>query len=359
MSTKSTAESVQSPEGRRQSASSHVQEVPAQQQLMQMLMGLPVVHMISAGAQLGIFAQLATSSKTATDVAIEVGTPQDTTYRLMRGLSAVGVLHEGLDSKFQLTAMGKCLLPDTPGSFDAMAQMMGSQWMSGAYQETVHSIRTGESAFSKVHGQEMFDFFATRPETGALFGRAMSTFSGVEVELVVNAYDFSKARHIVDVGGGHGLLLNSVLEAAPEAKGTLFDAPDVVAHAGDVLNPVVARRCTCVGGDFFETVPEGGDVYLLKHILHDWGNDKATRILENISQAMTPGARLVIVEQGIAPPGIPNPGKVLDVCMLVLLEGGMERGADAHAKLLANAGLRFEREISTPGSISLFEATKL
>jgi hypothetical protein len=182
----------------------------------------------------------------------------------------------------------------------------------------------------------------------------------MEVDLVLGAYDFARARHVVDVGGGHGLLLARVLAAAPQARGTLFDQPDVVKHAAAALSKMdLAVRCEVMGGDFFTRVPAGGDLYLLKHILHDWDDERAGRILDAVARAMSPGTRLLVIEQGIAEPGVPNPGKIMDVIMLTLLEGGRERTAQQHAALFEKAGLRFVREIRTPGPITLFEAARV
>jgi hypothetical protein len=334
--------------------------MPPEQIMMNFVLGIPVSQMIATAAELGIPAQLGGGPKSAAEIARAVGTDAEPTYRLMRGLSALGIFEERAHQEFALTPVGECLLPDRPGSFHALARLNAAAWMAPVYGELVHALRTPESAFHKHHDKGLFAWLAEHSAEQELFGHAMSTFSGMEVELVLGAYDFSRARHVVDVGGGHGMLLGRILGAAPEARGTLFDQPDVAKQAKPALESLgVASRCEVMGGDFFTRVPANGDLYLLKHILHDWDDDRADRILGSVAAAMSTGARLLVIEQGIAEPGIPNPGKVMDVIMLTLLEGGRERTAKQHAALFEKAGLRFEREIRTPGPITLFEGVRI
>lgn len=322
--------------------------------LMQLLLGSAVVPMIGAAVELGVIAALAAGARGAREVARDCGTPPDTTHRLMRGLSALGILDEGADGAFSLAPMGQCLLPDVPGSFDALARLNGSEWCGAAYFGLAEAVRSGQSAFTRRHGQGIFDWLSTRRGEREVFARAMSTFSGLEAEWVLGAYDFSPFAHVVDVGGGEGLMLSRLLERVPGARGTLFDRPEVVEVVARSMPSALRERCRPVGGDFFEELPRGGDLYLLKHILHDWGDARAEAILRNVSDAAGPGAKVIVVEQGIAPPGVPNPGKLMDVIMMALVDGGRERSADEHAALMGKAGIEFERQVSTGGTISLF-----
>ena len=325
---------------------------------MQLLLGVPVLQMIAAGVELRLFDRIGEARINAGDLADSVGASHDATYRLLRGLSAVGLVIEHEARAFSLSSMGNLLRSNVPGSFDALARLNGSAWLGDAYREIAHSVVTGESGFTKHHGQPLFQWLSQHSEESSLFGRAMSTFSGAEVELVAGQFDFSQCEHIIDVGGGHGLLLSRLLELVPEAKGTLFDTPQTIGQAEGGLLEHVKARCERTAGDFFQSVPAGGDLYLLKHVLHDWDDDKALRIVGNVAAAMPHGAQLLVIEQGIAPPGIPNAGKVLDVIMLALLDGGRERTVDEHASLMERAGLMFEREIATPGPVTLFVARK-
>jgi hypothetical protein len=331
----------------------------AAQVMMNYALGIPVSRIVGAAAELGIVRELAGGPKRADEVARAVGTHADATYRLMRALSALGVLNESAGNEFSLTPVGQCLLPDQPGSFEALARLNNTPWISGAYAEIVHSVRTGQSGFDKHHGKGLFAWMAEHPAEERLFGQAMSTFSGMEVALVLGAFDFSQVGHVVDVGGGHGMLLSRILEAVPQARGTLFDRPEVVTQAkATFVDNRLRARCEVIGGDFFELAPRGGDLYVLKHILHDWDDAHALRILKSVAEAMPPGARVLVIEQGILPPGVPNPGKIMDLIMLMLLDGGRERTAAQHAALFEKAGIRFHREITTPGPITLYEGVR-
>jgi len=341
------------------SAEAGSQGPPPQQVLMNLLLGVPVVQVIGLAAQLGIPALLKAGAQSAAELAEACGTLEDPTYRVLRALGTLGVLNELADRRFSLTPVGECLVPDRPGSFDALAKLYAAPWSHLGFSELLHSLRTGQSSFSRHYGESMFSWLDKHPAEQELFGRAMSTFSGIELGLVLGAHDFSRYRQILDVGGGHGVLLSAILRATPEASGTLFDLPQVVEYARSSISQAgLQERCRCLSGDFFELVPAGGDLYLLKHILHDWDDVRATRILGNLASAMSPGARLLIIEQGITPPGVPGPGKLLDVVMLALLEGGRERSAEELCKLCEGAGLHFEGEISTPGPITLFSAVR-
>lgn len=333
---------------------SEIQQIPPGPALMQILLGGAVVPMIGAAVELGMIVSLGSGARTSARVAQVCGTPPETTHRLLRGLSVVGIVNEHIDGRFGLTALGECLLPDKPGSFDALALLNGSRWCGAAYLGLAEAVRTGKSAFAMLHGDGLYSWLAQHPAERELFGKAMSTFSGVEVSLILAAYDFSKASRIVDVGGGHGMLLSSILEVAPTATGALFDRPEVVADAQNAIKPEILERLTCEGGDFFERVPRHGDLYILKHILHNWDDEHAEAILRHVSKAMLPGGRVMVIEQAIASPGIPNPGKLMDMVMLALVEGGRERTLAEHASLMQRAGLQFEREITTPGAITLF-----
>ncbi len=329
-----------------------------QQMLAGLLMGIPVVHVLATAVELGVFDRLAEQPTSAQAVARASGAEPDATYRLMRALSSLGALREERDGVFAMTEMGELLRSDAPASFAPLARFVGSRWGAAVFTDLKHSVLTGEGAFRLQHGQSLFEWLAGEPEQQALFARAMSTFSGIEAECILAAYDFSGYRHIVDVGGGCGQLLQSILRATPGARGTLFDVP-AVAEQGkqDFLQADLVARCEFVGGDFFEAVPEGGDLYVLKHVLHDWNDQRAALIVQNVARAMAPGATLLVAEQGIAAAAVPSPGKLMDIVMLALLEG-RERTPQELKSLCERAGLRFAGERRTNGPITLFRAIK-
>lgn len=333
--------------------------LPPEAQLMNLLMGNYTLQMLATAVRMGIFDQVSDEPVSSTSVAERAQTLPGPTYRLMRALSVLGALNELPEHRFTLGSLGRLLRSDAPCSFAPLTLNNAAPWGAEVSWTLLHSMKTGESGFRSRFGKTMFEWLVEHPEEERLFSDAMSTFSGVEIGCLLAAYDFSVHPRLVDVGGAHGALLEAVLAAHPALQGTLFDLPSVIAHATPLIEKAgIAGRCALVAGDFFESVPAGHDAYLLKHVLHDWDDERALCIVQNVARAMPPGARLLVAEQGIAPPGVPNPGKLLDIVMLSMLEGGRERTAEEFALLMGRAGIDFERAIPTPGPITLFVGVK-
>jgi hypothetical protein len=222
----------------------------------------------------------------------------------------------------------------------------------------LYSVRTGKAAWAEVHGDEVFPYFAANAEAAKIFDRAMTSLSNLAIKAVVDAYDFSDIETLVDVAGGHGRLLTSILHAHPSIKGVLFDQPHVLEGAKDSDQiSAVGKRCELVGGDFFASVPAGADGYIMKHIIHDWDDERALKILRNIASVMKEDGRVMLVESVIAGSNEPDFGKLLDIEMLVS-PGGKERTADEYEVLLARAGLRLTRIVPTKSPYSVIEAVK-
>jgi hypothetical protein len=333
--------------------------LPAEAQLMSLLMGNYTLQMLATAVRMGVFDRLSDEPTPAHTLAEHAGTLLDPTYRLMRALTVIGALVEQPGRRFTLGPLGKLLRKDAPCSFAPLTLNNAAPWGAEVSWTLLHSMKTGESGFRSRFGKSLFEWLSEHPEDERLFSESMSTFSGLEIRSILASYDFAQHRSVVDVGGAHGDLLQALLEAHTQMTGTLFDVPSVIERAAALPRAEgVERRCSFVGGDFFESVPSGKDLYLLKHVLHDWDDERALRILRSIEAAMPRGGRLLIAEQGIAPPGIPNPGKLLDVVMLSLLESGRERSAEDFASLLSQTGLEFEGTVPTPGPITLFLGTK-
>lgn len=340
-------------------ASSVVGDPPVEAQLMSLLMGNYTLQMLATGVRMGIFDRLSDEPTSAHVLAEHAGTLPEPTYRLLRALTVFGALSELPERRFTLGPLGKLLRKDTPCSFAPLALNHAAPWAAEASWTLFHSMKTGESGFRSRFGKGLFEWLREHPEDERLFSESMSTFSGLEIAGILGSYDFSRHSSVVDVGGAYGALLDAVLEAQPHMTGTLFDAPSVIERAAAVARTQsVTQRCSLVGGDFFESVPPGRDLYILKHILHDWDDERALRILRSVEHAMPHGGHLLIAEQGIAPPGVPHPGKVLDVVMLSLLESGRERSAEEFSSLLSRTGLELERVLPTPGPITLFVGIK-
>ena len=333
--------------------------LPVEAQLMSLLMGNYTLQMLATAVRMNVFDQLSDEPTTAHSLAEHAATRPEPTYRLLRALSVIGAVVELPERRFTLGPLGKLLRKDAPCSFAPLTLNNAAPWGAEVSWTLLHSMKTGESGFRSRFGKSMFEWLNEHPADERLFSEAMSTFSGLEIGAILASYDFSRHAKVVDVGGAHGDLLAAVLAAQTQINGTLFDVPSVVDRATALARPDGFRqRCSFVGGDFFASVPSGSDLYILKHILHDWDDERALRILCNIERAMPSGARLLIAEQGIAPPGVPNPGKLLDVVMLSLLECGRERSAEDFASLMSRAGLELERTSPTPGPITLFVGIK-
>ena len=226
------------------------------------------------------------------------------------------------------------------------------------YCELLYSVQTGNAAWAHVHGSEVFDYMVENPGHLEIFNRAMTDLTVSAAPAIVEAYDFSRFKKIVDIAGGHGYLLSQVVKSNPDLRGVLFDIEPVVAGAETILEREgVKDRVELVAGNFFEAVPEGADVYLMKHIIHDWNDELSIKILRNIAVAMSSKSKLLIVEMVVPEGNEPHFSKLMDLGMLVL-PGGVERTRDEYYMLLADAGLRLDRIIPTQIPLSILEAVK-
>lgn len=332
----------------------------ATQRLHAMITGEWVTASLHTAVVLGIADVLATAPQSADTIARRTRTEPDALRRLLRMLAAHGVFAERADGHFEQTALSALLCADAPGSLRAILLMYGSEVWRAAWDRMLHSIRTGETAFSKVHGAELFEYMQRDREFAATFNRAMTEGSARVAEEIVAAYDFSRFGTIVDVGGGQGLLLSAILQAAPAARGILVDLPHVVEAARTlVAERGVAERCHLVGGSFFEEVPGGGDAYVMKWILHDWNDADATRILRVVRAAMAPAGRLIVFDR-LLPERITDGNPVYqsstlaDLNMLVNVTG-RERTAAEFRALLAGGGFHLESARGLPSGLGIIE----
>lgn len=325
-------------------------------QMFGMIAGFWVSRTIHAVAKLEIADLLASGPATADQLAEQTGTHGPSLYRLLRAAASVGLLTEDTRSAFTVTALGATLSRSAPDSLHAFAvtELGGGHYR--AWGELLHSIRTGEIAFDHVHGMNIWDyFFVHNPADGQIFNDSMTQLTGTVVDAVVAEFDFTPYGTIVDVGGGQGAFLSAVLNASPAAAGVLFDAPTVVAGAASTLAAAgVSERCRTEAGSFFEKAPAGGDLYILKWVLHDWDDKDCGVILGNVRAAMAAGARLLIVDTVVPTGDTPSPSKFIDLDMMIA-NGGRERTAAEFESLLASAGFRLERVIATHSPSSVLE----
>jgi O-methyltransferase domain/Dimerisation domain len=327
--------------------------------LMQMIMGFRVTQLLHVAAKLGIADKLADGPKSSRDLAKQCDCDADALYRTLRALGNLGVLIELGQQRFRLTALGEHLRAGKQGSLHAAALLYGEPWLWNAYGQMLHSVQTGRPAFEHAHGSPFFDYLGANELAAETFNAAMTAFSEQETAAIVRAFDFSEVSHVTDVGGGHGRLVASLLRAYPRLRATLFDKPQVVSGASELQDPAgLGARCEIIPGNFFEAVPAGGEVYLLKSVIHDWDDDKASQILERCREAMTPMSRLLVIERVVGDPSEASEAKLFDINMLTML-GGRERTQFEHQALLHTAGLRLTRIISTPSPLTVLEAMPL
>jgi O-methyltransferase domain/Dimerisation domain len=306
------------------------------------LFGYRISQAISVAASLGIADALAAEARTADGLAGELGCDAVALYRLMRLLAATDVLHEDGERRFSLTPMGQLLRSDVPGSMREPAILQGRPEVLAAYGNLEHAIRTGENAFEAQFGQTIWQWRSDRPAEASQFNRTMAAWSTMVGPVLATAFDFGSAGTVADVGGGSGSLLAGVLSRQPSLRGIVFDQPAVVEEAEPVLERAGVRdRADVVGGDFFVDVPQA-DVYVMKSILHDWGDEDSRRILRTIRTRATPNARLLVVERVLGGPNEDLQGKLSDIHMLVM-PGGLERTLEEWRDLLATGGWELRR----------------
>lgn len=328
------------------------------QQLDQMITGYWISQAIYAAAKFGIADLLKEGPKKVDELAAATSTQPDALYRLLRALASVGIFTETGSRQFAMTPLAEPLLSDLPGSKRALALMSGDEQFR-AWGEIEYSIRTGERAFDKVFGQPIFDYLGEHPDKARIFDAAMVGIHGRESDAVLDAYDLSGFRTIADIGGGNGSQLIAILSRHPHLKGLLFDLPHVVERAQERIDGAnLHDRCSLIAGSFFESVPEGADAYLLRHIIHDWDDEKSLLILRNCHRAMSSDSKLLVIESVIPPGNDFFPGKFLDLVML-LIPGGKERTEEEYRDLFARGGFELTRIVPTGSEVSIIEAKKI
>jgi hypothetical protein len=311
---------------------------------------------VYVAAKLGVADLLADGPRSVNELAAATAMHERSLYRVLRSLAGVGVFRETEPKIFALTPLAEPLRSDAPQSIRNGVIFMGEEWHWKVWGDMLYSVRTGKPGWGHVHGDEVFDYFGAHPEQAEIFNRAMTDMSTATAPSVVDAYDFAGIRTLADIAGGHGYLLSQVLKSNKGMKGILFDVQSVISGADALLEREgVAGRVEKVSGDFFASIPAGADAYIMKHIIHDWDDKRATKILRNIRAVMPPDGRVLIVETVVPEGNEPHYSKLLDLEMLSS-PGGVERTAREYRELLAAAGLRLTRIIQTNSPFSVVEA---
>jgi hypothetical protein len=289
-------------------------------------------QILYAAAELRIADRLADRPRTTAELAREAHAHEGSLRRVLLALVGLELLEQIDRDRFALADAGRPLLADAPDSIAALVRMLCGPEMLRAWEALVPSLRTGESAWQLAHGVAVFDYYAAHPESAATFNAAMADHTRAAAPAIVAAGDFSRFRTVVDVGGGDGTLLAAILDASPEVEGIAFDVPEALGRP--------FGRLRTEAGDFFSSVPEGADAYVLKQILHDWADDPANAILRSCRAAMGPGARLLIVERMLSEPvGVDDLQPLLVDVLMLVATGGRERTERDFRDLLAAADL--------------------
>jgi ubiquinone/menaquinone biosynthesis C-methylase UbiE/predicted transcriptional regulator len=328
---------------------------PSPQAVMsRLLTGYWMSQALHVAAQLGVADLLKDGPQTVAHLAESTGTHARSLYRLLRALASEGVFAEDEQGRFALTPLGERLRSDVPNSQRSMAIMSGEEHYR-CWGELLYSVQTGQTAFEKLYGQPIFPYLASHPRQARIFDEGMVGVHGAETKAMLDAYDFGGIGTLVDIGGGNGSLLLATLEHYPSLRGMVFDRPDVIERArANVKSAGLENRCTLAGGNFFETVPAGGDAYLMRHIIHDWNDEQCRTILRNCRKVVPPSGKLLLIESVIPPGNEPCFAKFLDLTMLAI-PGGMERTEAEYRELLASAGFRLARVVPTTGNVDVIE----
>jgi O-methyltransferase domain/Dimerisation domain len=327
--------------------------------IRQLFMGLRASQVAYVAVKLALADQLANRPLTSTELAAATGTDRASLRRVLRALVALGVLVEADTDLFALTSVGQLLRTDHPRSLRALVLFMTGDVRWRCWGDLLESVRSGEPATQRVLGMSNFDFAAANPEFAEIHAAAMAAASVLFDSAICQAYDFSRFRRLVDVGGGSGQFIADILRANRELHGILFDLPEIVVHAHPILKAAgVADRCRIEAGSFFESVPGGGDGYVLKQIIHDWDDIRAVTILEACRKAMPADGRVLLVERLLpdhAAIGRETDVYFVDLEMLVMTPGGRERTDAEFRELFARAGLVLQQVVSTPSPFKILE----
>jgi hypothetical protein len=320
-------------------------------QMNQLIRGYWTTQAIFVAAELRIADLLADGPKDPEELGRASGVKGDMLYRVLRALASIGIFAEDSDGRFMLTPLAETLCGDSGQR--AYARLHGQE-LYQSWGKLLQAVRSGDAAFVEAFGMPAFDYFGNNSDRGAVFDRAMTGHHGPEADPMLDAYDFSGFRELVDVGGGNGSLLTAILRRHPRIRGVLFDLPRVIERAAvPMRNAELGERCTLVGGSFLDSVPAGADAYVLRHVVHDWRDEDAATILRNCRKAMQPNGKILVVEIVVPAGNDPSFAKWMDLMMVTY--GGKERSEKQYRDLYGRAGLRLTRVVPTKAGISIVE----
>jgi hypothetical protein len=333
----------------------HRNTFPASIVLYERFTSFWILPSLRVAAELDIAGILQKEPLTITQLAERTGSDTEALSRMMRALSSEKIFRKTKNGTYKNTALSRPLA-DGKGSIRYMLIQHLSTVNWSAFNELPYAIQSGKSAFSKVYGMKIYDYLSQHPQESALFDRSMTNLSEIAIEPILSAYNFSRYPVIADLGGGEGLLLSSILYKNKNSRGILFDLQEGVASSGLILKKFnVENRVTVIPASFFDTAPAGADLYILKNIIHNWGDDDCIRILDNIRKVMPAHGKIIILEMILDEGNKASFGKLIDIQMMVFMENGKERTRREYEMLLDTAGLRLNRVIPTIAPISIME----
>jgi SAM-dependent methyltransferase len=327
--------------------------------MLEMISANWLSRLIYAAAKLGIADLLKDQPKSVEELANSTSTHVHSLYRALRALASYGIFKEVKPNYFEITPLAKTLQSGVPGSMLNMAITCGEEYYFYPFAKILHTLQTGEPAFYHFHGMDLFEYLTHHPSEAKCFDEAMTEYVSQIHSLFANVYDFSGVKKVVDVGGGHGTLLKHILKANPILTGVLFDRPSVVEGSRKNIETAgLSDRCEVVGGDFFESVPSGGDVYIISSVIHGRNDKDSVKILKNCHQAMVENGRILLGEVVIPTGNQPFFGKIQDINLMIAAEGGGERTEEDFRKLFEMSGFLLTRVIPTQSLGSIVEAIR-
>lgn len=333
-------------------------ELPPPIQMLQIISGFWVSRCVYVVAKLGLADLIKNEPKTVDQLAAATGSHAPSLYRVLRALVPFGIVTHDANNRFGITPLSATLRSDVPGSMRAFAMTELGEEHYPAWGELLHSVKTGGIAFDKAFGENVWEFFAKHPDNAQIFNDAMSGVTAQSLEALHAAYQFTGIKLLMDVGGGHGALLTSILTRNPEMRGILFDSLPVIQGAQSHLaGSDIADRCELVAGDFFKSVPAGADAIVLKWIIHDWNDEQSVAILRNCHQALPANGKLILIEAVVPTTPEPHFSKFIDLNMLVIT-GGRERTEEEFRRLYDDSGFRLTRIVPTESPFSVIEGVK-
>ncbi len=327
--------------------------------ILELFQGMWIARTIYTATRLGIADLLHDSASDVQELAVATETDEKSLYRLLRALASVEVFAEIEPRQFINTPLSTALRSDVPGSIYHMVLLFGEEWKWQPWVDLDYAIHTGKTAFSHYHGMDLWQYFAQHPEAEKIFNQGMTDFSQLVNEPLVRAYDFSTTSTLVDVGGGLGSLLTTILARYPTLSGVLFERPSVIAEAQAYLADDIKARCELVAGDFFVEVPAGADVYIIKQCIHNWDDEHCISVLENCRRAMKPESKLLIADRVILPGTVGSSFNTYWDLVQMAISSGRERTAAEFTALFAASGFKLTNIICTDVPLSIVEGVPL